>query len=90
MIPPGDTAGLSMRDHLPMLALAALWLGFLSLVGLRDSARQQAAGAAARTSQEFYERERAGLHSLEDTDIETTEQKLDRIRRRDAASHRIP
>ena len=39
------------------------------------------------TPQAAYEAERAGAHGLEYTDLETTAEKLDRIRRRDAAAN---
>lgn len=78
------------NEHGPLIGLGIIYLLAIAGYAFAHPQSKAAPAAAATTPQEFYERERAGLHSLEDTDIETTEQKLDRIRRRDAASRQSP
>ncbi len=95
-----DTNNLTMRDHAWLIAFTVLLLGswIWDVATHRVPDPEPAHGSRYHdasldletqpitTPQEYYEREKAALHGLEYTDIETTAEKLDRIRRRDAAA----
>ena len=94
-----DTNDLSMKHHAFLIAFAVLLIGGLAGHVLRSPASPTNPAQSryhdasldletqpATTTQAYYEQERAGLHDLEDTDLETTQDKLDRIRRRDTAA----
>ena len=94
-----DTNDLTMKHHAFLIAFAVLLIG--GLAGHVFNAPPDRPNPAQSryhdasldletqpitTTQAYYERERAGLHGMEHSDLETTEQKLDRIRRRDLAA----
>ena len=87
-----DTNDLTWRDHALLLIAFALLLiaGLAGHVWTLPADHVPDAGRTIPATQEYYEQEKAGLHGLEDTDLETTAEKLDRVRRRDAADHRTP
>lgn len=94
-----DTDNLTWRDHFWPIAFALLAISGLAAHvwtqpdGLLDPARSRYHDASLdletqpiTTTQAYYEQEKAGLHAMEHSDLETTAEKLDRIRRRDESA----